>query len=51
MAAKLAAAFRRGDHWSVRSLRRGSTPDGSCWIEGNGWWLSTAAVPSDPHRD
>ena len=41
-AAKLSEAFRRGDLKSVRSLRRGSAPDDTCWVSGNGWWLSTA---------
>ena len=25
----------------VRSLRRGTPPDESCWLKGDGWWLST----------
>jgi protein-L-isoaspartate(D-aspartate) O-methyltransferase len=41
-AGKLAEAFRRGDSGKVRSLRRGNTPDETCWCAGNGWWLSTA---------
>jgi len=28
----------------VRSLRRGTQPDESCWLEGDGWWLSTAPL-------
>ncbi len=28
----------------VKSLRRGGAPDDSCWLEGDGWWLSTAAA-------
>lgn len=38
-------AFRRGSaHLAVRSLRRGGTPDSSCWANGQDWWLSTQAV-------
>jgi protein-L-isoaspartate(D-aspartate) O-methyltransferase len=33
---------RQGGMWDVRSLRRDSQPDRSCWFAGNGWWLSTA---------
>jgi protein-L-isoaspartate(D-aspartate) O-methyltransferase len=42
-AKKLADAFKRGDSANVRSLRRGTTPDESCWCAGSGWWLSTSA--------
>lgn len=42
-AARLTAAFARGDARSVRSLRRNLTPDGTCWCSGQGWWLSTSA--------
>jgi protein-L-isoaspartate(D-aspartate) O-methyltransferase len=28
----------------VRSLRRGTQPDESCWLKGDGWWLSTAPL-------
>jgi protein-L-isoaspartate(D-aspartate) O-methyltransferase len=42
-AQKLAEAFRRGDMKNVRSLRRHTPPDDTCWCAGNGWWLSTAA--------
>lgn len=41
-AKKLAEAFKRGDMKNVRSLRRHSPPDDTCWCSGNGWWLSTA---------
>lgn len=41
-AKKLAEAFKRGDMNNVRSLRRNSSPDATCWCAGNGWWLSTA---------
>jgi protein-L-isoaspartate(D-aspartate) O-methyltransferase len=36
----LAAAFARGDIWSVRSLRLEGPPDASCWYDGGDWWLS-----------
>jgi protein-L-isoaspartate(D-aspartate) O-methyltransferase len=42
-AKKLAEAFKRGDMKNVRSLRRSTQPDETCWCAGNGWWLSTAA--------
>ena len=41
-ASKLSEAFKRGDSRSVRSLRRDTQPDETCWCSGNGWWLSTA---------
>jgi protein-L-isoaspartate(D-aspartate) O-methyltransferase len=41
-AQKLSAAFKRGDSNNVRTLRRNSKPDDTCWCTGNGWWLSTA---------
>ena len=37
----LTMAFRRGAIANVRSLRRGTPPDDTCWLEGDGWWLST----------
>ena len=40
----LAAAFADGGWPLVRSLRRGGTPDATCWFGGRGWWLSTAAA-------
>jgi protein-L-isoaspartate(D-aspartate) O-methyltransferase len=42
MARKLAEAFQNGAMKNVRSLRRNSAPDVTCWCAGNGWWLSTA---------
>jgi len=41
-AGKLSAAFKRSDSRNVKSLRRNSPPDETCWCAGNGWWLSTA---------
>jgi protein-L-isoaspartate(D-aspartate) O-methyltransferase len=40
-ARKLTDAFKQSSFHSVRSLRRGSTPDRTCWVAGDGWWLST----------
>jgi protein-L-isoaspartate(D-aspartate) O-methyltransferase len=39
---ELAKAFRADGGSKVRSLRLAGAPDDSCWIKGNGWWLSTA---------
>jgi protein-L-isoaspartate(D-aspartate) O-methyltransferase len=42
---KLKAAFARGDVAVIRSLRRPpEEPDDTCWLAGDGWWLSTAPV-------
>lgn len=41
MAGILADAFRQQSLWTVRTLHRGSTLDESCWVAGDGWWLST----------
>ena len=41
-AAKLTEAFNRGDIQRVQSLRRGTSPDDTCWVAGNGWWLGTS---------
>lgn len=43
-AQKLSDAFKRGDMGNVRSLRRDTSPDASCWCSGRGWWLSTSQV-------
>src|SRR5262245_46352220 len=37
-------AFQRGEARSVQSLRRGTAPDQSCWVSGEGWWLSRHAA-------
>jgi protein-L-isoaspartate(D-aspartate) O-methyltransferase len=47
---RLAAAFgwRPGQLWTpppVASLRLDGVPDDSCWLAGDGWWLSTAPPP------
>jgi protein-L-isoaspartate(D-aspartate) O-methyltransferase len=42
---RLTVALERGDMFSVRSLRRApEEPDNTCWLAGNGWWLSTAGI-------
>lgn len=46
-AQRLSEAFRRGDLAAVRSLRRGTPPDASCWFAGAGWWLSTAEATKE----
>jgi protein-L-isoaspartate(D-aspartate) O-methyltransferase len=43
-AARLTAAFARGDSANVRSLQRKTPPDETVWCAGQGWWLSTAAA-------
>jgi protein-L-isoaspartate(D-aspartate) O-methyltransferase len=45
ISSRLAAAFRRDRGTSVRSLRRAPVePDETCWLAGEGWWLSTAEI-------
>jgi protein-L-isoaspartate(D-aspartate) O-methyltransferase len=40
---RLKAALARGDFAAIRSLRRApEEPDETCWLAGEGWWLSTA---------
>ncbi len=39
---RLTAAISSGGGRAVRSLRRDSAPDATCWLRGEGWWLSTA---------
>ena len=44
---RLAVAFRRDRGASVQSLRRPPhEPDETCWLAGDGWWLSTAGIDS-----
>ncbi len=40
---RLAQAFQRKDIGQVKSLRRNGAPDASCWVQGEGWWLSSEA--------
>ena len=43
--ARLREALAKADFTAIRSLRRPpEQPDESCWLEGDGWWLSTTAV-------
>ncbi|HEY1261441.1 MAG TPA: methyltransferase domain-containing protein [Stellaceae bacterium] len=45
IARRLAAALLRDRGVPVKSLRRApEEPDDTCWLAGDGWWLSTAAV-------
>ena len=46
--ARLQAALQ-GSHFTViQSLRRApEEPDETCWLAGEGWWLSTAPAPDD----
>jgi protein-L-isoaspartate(D-aspartate) O-methyltransferase len=40
---KLTTALARGDFTAIQSLRRApDEPDHTCWLAGEGWWLSTA---------
>jgi protein-L-isoaspartate(D-aspartate) O-methyltransferase len=42
---RLAAAFGRDRGIPVKSLRRApDEPDDTCWLAGDGWWLSTAGI-------
>jgi protein-L-isoaspartate(D-aspartate) O-methyltransferase len=43
--ARLKEALARSPLTAVRSLRRSpEEPDASCWLAGEGWWLSVALV-------
>ena len=39
---RLAAAVRSAGWPAVKSLRRDGPPDTTCWLAGEGWWLSSA---------
>jgi protein-L-isoaspartate(D-aspartate) O-methyltransferase len=42
---RLDAALARSQFSAIQSLRRSpEMPDDTCWLAGEGWWLSTAAV-------
>jgi protein-L-isoaspartate(D-aspartate) O-methyltransferase len=42
---RLTAAMARSGMTNVRSLRRTlDEPDETCWLAGDGWWLSTASL-------
>ena len=43
MEERLTAGLAKGDFTAIRSLRRApEQPDDTCWLAGEGWWLSTA---------
>jgi len=43
---RLKEALAKAPLTAVQSLRRApEEPDASCWLAGEGWWLSTAPVP------
>jgi protein-L-isoaspartate(D-aspartate) O-methyltransferase len=45
---RLTAALAKSDFAAIRSLRRApEEPDHTCWLAGEGWWLSTAPATSD----
>jgi protein-L-isoaspartate(D-aspartate) O-methyltransferase len=47
MEERLTAALARGDFTAIRSLRRApEEPDHTCWLAGDGWWLSTGPASS-----
>jgi protein-L-isoaspartate(D-aspartate) O-methyltransferase len=49
--ARLAAPMARADYTAVKSLRRApEEPDDTCWLAGEGWWLSTALAEEAPDR-
>jgi protein-L-isoaspartate(D-aspartate) O-methyltransferase len=43
-AQRLTEAFKREDFKDVKSLRRHTPPDESCWCAGPSWWLSTSGA-------
>ncbi|TAL02944.1 MAG: hypothetical protein EPO08_05485 [Rhodospirillaceae bacterium] len=46
LAARLETAFDTPQWWGVQSLHLGDRPpDDSCWLAGDGWWLSTRGGP------
>ena len=44
-ARRLTEAFKREEFKDVKSLRRNTPPDDTCWCAGPSWWLSTAGNP------
>lgn len=45
---KLKAALQRSYFSAIQSLRRApEEPDDTCWLAGDGWWLSTAPASSE----
>lgn len=48
---RLAAAFEHDSGMPVKSLRRPpDEPDETCWLAGEGWWLSTRIVSTEGER-
>ncbi len=48
---RLTAALAKSDFAAIRSLRRApDEPDHTCWLAGEGWWLSTAPAGSGEAR-
>jgi protein-L-isoaspartate(D-aspartate) O-methyltransferase len=43
---RINAAMKRSHMTNVRSLQRAGEPDETCWLAGEGWWLSTASIRS-----
>src|ERR1700733_1908894 len=42
---RLVAAIAKSGFAAIRSLRRPpDQPDETCWLAGDGWWLSTASL-------
>jgi protein-L-isoaspartate(D-aspartate) O-methyltransferase len=49
---RLTAALAEADFTAIRSLRRPpEEPDETCWLAGEGWWLSTAEADDPAGRD
>jgi protein-L-isoaspartate(D-aspartate) O-methyltransferase len=45
--ARLKNALQSANYGAIRSLRRPpEMPDDTCWLAGDGWWLSTADLPA-----
>jgi len=45
---RLKAALQIADYTAIRSLRRApEEPDATCWLAGDGWWLSTAPLDGE----
>jgi protein-L-isoaspartate(D-aspartate) O-methyltransferase len=46
--ARLSTALQRAPFTAIQSLRRPpEEPDDTCWLAGDGWWLSTSPVSGD----
>ena len=45
---RLSAALQKSGFTAIQSLRRApEEPDDTCWLAGDGWWLSTSPVSGD----